>query len=325
LLVFYLLGLIEALYKILAVTPGFLIPPNFRIWTLITGGLLEKSIVYVVIDIAVLLLCGRQLEPLWGALELLKFLGILDILTSISTTVLCLFAYLTTRNLDIWFATFSGMAGIFGGISVAFKQIMPDHKIDLMIAEIRVEMIPSLLLFASCIFAVVGVLPLTSPLQTVSGIIIGWVYLRFYQPRGKGVRGDMSEHFSFASFFPVSARPAIHNFSLIIYNILVKCGVCKTPVRTYDVGAPSAITISLPGMSPSDAERRRRKALRALNERLKKEQENQETTNEENWPSVDDETTKNDNDASEVTIDLENNSSSEADVEIVDKSELEEK
>ena len=68
----------------------------------------------------------------------------------------------------------------------------------------------------------------------------------------------------------------------------------------------------------------RRKALRALNERLKKEQENQETTNEENWPSVDDETTKNDNDASEVTIDLENNSSSEADVEIVDKSELEE-
>ena len=69
----------------------------------------------------------------------------------------------------------------------------------------------------------------------------------------------------------------------------------------------------------------RRKALRALNERLKKEQENRETSNEENWPSVDDETTKNDNEPSEVTIDLENNSSSEADVEIVDKSELEEK
>ena len=37
------------------------------------------------------------------------------------------------------FATFSGMAGIFGGISVAFKQIMPDRKVDLMLAEIRVE------------------------------------------------------------------------------------------------------------------------------------------------------------------------------------------
>ena len=67
-------------------------------------------------------------------------------------------------------------------------------------------MIPSLMLFASCIFAAVGVLPLTNPLQILSGVIIAWVYLRFYQPRGKGIKGDMSEHFAFATFFPDSAR-----------------------------------------------------------------------------------------------------------------------
>ena len=33
--------------------------------------------------------------------------------------------------------------------------------------------------------------------------------------------------------------------------------MCHKPIRTYDVGAPSAITISLPGMDPVDAERRR--------------------------------------------------------------------
>lgn len=38
---------------------------------------------------------------------------------------------------------------------------------------------------------------------------------------------------------------------------MVKIGACAKPVRTYDVGAPSAITISLPGMDPADAERRR--------------------------------------------------------------------
>ena len=69
----------------------------------------------------------------------------------------------------------------------------------------------------------------------------------------------------------------------------------------------------------------RRKALRALNERLKKEKENREVTNEENWPSVDDEMAKDGSDANEVIIDLENNSSSDADVEIIDKSEIEEK
>ena len=67
----------------------------------------------------------------------------------------------------------------------------------------------------------------------------------------------------------------------------------------------------------------RRKALRALNERLKKEQENREVANEENWPSVHDEMTKVGPDANEVVIDLENNS--DADVEIIDKSEIEEK
>ena len=31
------------------------------------------------------------------------------------------------------------MAGLIGGITVAFKQIMPDNKIDLRITELRVE------------------------------------------------------------------------------------------------------------------------------------------------------------------------------------------
>eukprot|EP00112_Aurelia_sp_Birch-Aquarium-sp1_P006744 Seg1738.12 transcript_id=Seg1738.12/GoldUCD/mRNA.D3Y31 product="Transmembrane protein 115" protein_id=Seg1738.12/GoldUCD/D3Y31 len=324
--VLYLIGLIHTVYKVLAVTPGFLIPPNFRIWTLITGGLIESNIVYVIVDVAVLLLCARQLEPLWGALELLKFLVILDVFTSILTVILCLLAYLSTNNLNIWFATFSGMAGLIGGIAVAFKQIMPDNKIDLRITEIRVEMIPSLLLFTSCIFSAVGMVPLTNPLQLFSGILVGWIYLRFYQPRGKGIKGDMNEHFEFAAFFPTPIRPPIRKISLIIFNILIKTGICKTPVRTYDVGALSAITISLPGMSPNDAERRRRKALRALNERLKREQSSHEDNNEESWPSIDDETTKKGTEASDVIVDIENASSSsnsDPDVEIIDKSEIE--
>jgi hypothetical protein len=36
----------------------------------------------------------------------------------------------------------------------------------------------------------------------LSGIIISWVYLRFYQKKEQGSRGDMSEGFAFATFFP---------------------------------------------------------------------------------------------------------------------------
>ena len=59
--------------------------------------------------------------------------------------------------------------------------------------------------------------------------------------------------------------------------------LCRKPVRKYDVGAPTAITISLPGTDPHDAERRRQIALKALSERLSKV--DQSTS----WPTLEDE------------------------------------
>lgn len=36
----------------------------------------------------------------------------------------------------------------------------------------------------------------------ISGSFIAWIYLRFYQKKEQGERGDMSEGFAFATFFP---------------------------------------------------------------------------------------------------------------------------
>ena len=58
-------------------------------------------------------------------------------------------------------------------------------------------------------------------------------------------------------FFFIHLRSPVNTLSTVVFNILVRFKVCHKPVRTYDVGAPSAITISLPGMDPADAERRR--------------------------------------------------------------------
>lgn len=59
-------------------------------------------------------------------------------------------------------------------------------------------------------------------------------------------------------YFPLfQLRSPVNTVSTVVFNILVNLKVCHKPVRTYDVGAPSAITISLPGMDPADAERRR--------------------------------------------------------------------
>ncbi|NXN17360.1 TM115 protein, partial [Indicator maculatus] len=108
-----------------------------------------------------------------------------------------------------------------------------------------------------------------------------WVYLRFYQRHSRG-RGDMSDHFAFATFFPEILQPVVGLVANVVHSILVKVKVCRKTVKRYDVGAPSSITISLPGTDPQDAERRRQLALKALNERLKRVED------QSAWPSMED-------------------------------------
>jgi len=66
--------------------------------------------------------------------------------------------------------------------------------------------VPSIVVLVYSILCIVGILPIILLVMVLSGTLIGWVYLRFYQPRGKGVKGDLSESFSCASFFPEVAQ-----------------------------------------------------------------------------------------------------------------------
>ncbi|NWW31162.1 TM115 protein, partial [Panurus biarmicus] len=105
--------------------------------------------------------------------------------------------------------------------------------------------------------------------------------LRFYQRHSRG-RGDMSDHFAFATFFPEILQPVVGLVANLVHSMLVKVRLCRKTVKRYDVGAPSSITISLPGTDPQDAERRRQLALKALNERLKRVED------QSAWPSMED-------------------------------------
>ncbi|KAK2565801.1 Transmembrane protein 115 [Acropora cervicornis] len=217
----------KSVYPSLAVTPGFIIPPHFRIWTLVTGCFTEYRI--------------------WN-----KFVFILDVGTSLLTSAVCVIAYVATFDTEM-FIQFGGMTGILAGMMVAFKQIKSEQELIGSLG-LRIKHVPSIVVLVYCVLCIIGILPFILLVMANSGTLIGWVYLRFYQPRCKGVK---------------------------VFNLLVRFNVCHKPVRTYDVGAPSAITISLPGMDPADAERRRQKALKALNDRLQKLEQNT------SWPALD--------------------------------------
>ncbi|KAJ1568513.1 hypothetical protein HK405_001084 [Cladochytrium tenue] len=110
----------------------------------------------------------------------------------------------------------------------------------------------SLLLAILGLLFLVGIVNSTF-LLALYGSVVAWVYIRFFKVQ-EGIRGDRSESFSFASFFPESTQ-----FTSYASPTLAAASLSSPP-------PPAAKP--LPGSDLADAERRRAIALRALDLRL---------------------------------------------------------
>jgi len=62
--------------------------------------------------------------------------------------------------------------------------------------------LPLLIIVIAITLACIKVVPFTFAWLAVMGTLTSWIYLRFYQKKEQDSRGDMSEGFAFATFFP---------------------------------------------------------------------------------------------------------------------------
>lgn len=121
----------------LGVTPGYLFPPNFWVWTLASHGLVEQHVWGVAANVGTVMACGRLLEPLWGALELLIFFAVVNVSAGLLAGLSYLLTYVATFDLDFLFAVrIYGAAGFLGGVLVALKQTMGDTTV-LRVPQVR--------------------------------------------------------------------------------------------------------------------------------------------------------------------------------------------
>jgi len=281
----YFLSFSESAILALSVTPGYFNPPHFWLWTALTHCFLEIHFWEVVVDVFTLVLVGKLIEPLWGALEMVTFFFIINT----GVAVLCAFfyyiLYMCTFNTELLFEVhIHGLSGYLAGVSIAVKQVMPDHILARTpLGKITNRNIPLTVFGLTFIMWAIGMVEGSYCTMFGTGLVVSWVYLRFYQVHSNGSKGDTADSFAFATLFPNVLQPGVSVLSNTLFAILVKCKVCKKQVRRYDVGAPSGITISLPGAESQDAERRRQIALRALSERLSKT----EPAASQQWPSLD--------------------------------------
>jgi len=280
----YFLSFSEPAVLGLSVTPGYFNPPHFWVWTAFTHCFLEIHWWEVAVDIITLVLVGKLIEPLWGALEMVTFFAITNVGVAVTCAFFYYLLYMCTFNTELLFDVhIHGLSGYLAGVSIAVKQVMPDHVLARTpLGKITNRNIPLAVFGLSFIMWAVGMVEGSYCTMFGTGLLVSWVYLRFYQVHSNGSKGDMADSFAFATLFPNVLQPGVAVLSNLVFSLLVRCKVCKRPVRRYDVGAPAGITISLPGADSQDAERRRQIALRALSERLGKAE-----SPASQWPSMD--------------------------------------
>lgn len=202
--------------------------------------------------------------------------------------VLVIFTYIlwgvVTLNTTRADTPIAGAISLQAAFLVAFKNLVPEHTVSLYkgLVKVRVKHFPFIFLVLNTISGIV--------FGTDTALLLGWyglittfVYLRFfkYQP-DLGTRGDASETFAFATFFPNIAQPAIGAVCDQIYLICCRLKILKPfsdeaiasgneQATAREGGLPTAMSHARGARLMSkqeEAERRRQLALKALDERL---------------------------------------------------------
>ncbi|EGG24491.1 transmembrane protein [Cavenderia fasciculata] len=179
-------------------------PPEFKLWTLFTAGFYDYSIIGGILNIILLMIFGKQFEPIWGSTEFMKFISIVNIFSGLCVFLYFIFYYsITGQSSVLYEANSCGFSGVIAGFTVVLKQLFPEQIIPIFFGvNIRAKHLPSIYVLITLVFMVIGLYSRSSHF-VIFGTIVSWIYLRFYQRKGReNVRGDRNESFSFATFFP---------------------------------------------------------------------------------------------------------------------------
>lgn len=245
----------------LALVPGRTLP---CVWNLVTAGFISTNPYKLVVECAALLFLARLIEPAYGSKEFLSFILIVDFFTSLTVFVGVYLTFLAYQTEGILYMKFTGFHGILFGLLVALKQITPDQEVKtLSFINLKVKHMPSIVLLVAVLVCTALRMYAQLPFMIV-GSYVAWLYLRFFQKQAESqYSGDPSDDFKFSSFFPWFMAPVIDTIAAL-FSLVFRLKHSSTDVKTMSMPAvPSAL-----GADAADANRRRERGAKALEERL---------------------------------------------------------
>lgn len=243
--------------EMFTLTPGNILSPRFWIWSAIstiTYPLIELHWWQVLNDVIAIYLSSTLIEPLWGSKELFSFFLIINLSVAFLTTSHYIILYSIYGSDEyLYNVRLYGCSAYCAAICVSVKQLLPESVlIGTPLGKFKNNNVPLAALFLSLILYALNIIESSLVLMFFYGFIVSWIYLRFIQNHPNGHRGDLSDGFSFASFFPNVLKPGVAIVSNFIYSFFVAIRLC----------------------SPTDD--RQYQPLRVLGERLNQEHDSQQ-------------------------------------------------
>ncbi|ERN15955.1 rhomboid-like protein 19 [Amborella trichopoda] len=236
-------------------------------WNLMTAGYIEQSIYGLVFNTLGLLFIGKLLEPIWGSREFLKFIIVVNFLTSVCAFVTTIALYYITTQERFLYTPLSGFHGVLAGFFVGIKQIIPDHELITFIS-LKAKWMPSLLILTSIVITFLTSESASYLPFLIFGTYMSWLYLRYLQKNPEtNWKGDPSDEFAFLTFFPEFLRPVIDPVGSVCERLFCGRSEVSTEGNGHILGGAP-----LPGSDPIEASRRRERGARALEERLAAEE-----------------------------------------------------
>ncbi|CAL8106516.1 unnamed protein product [Calicophoron daubneyi] len=224
-----------------------------------------------------LFILDKLVHDCWSQLETLAFISFVNLSAlALSATTM---AFLPVDP----FASLYGNAALISAATVVSTQLDPDRfllgygRVGL---KSRHGFFCGLLLILGA--ALVSLVRWSSVLLYINGFIGGWFYLRFLQHHPQRKYGDHRASFAFAKFFPGPLEKWVAIPTNLIYFMLLRSKLCPSLERQSEIVSTASFAVNIPGLT-SDADRHRRIALKALNERLFSKPDRSEVTE---WPNL---------------------------------------
>eukprot|EP00967_Tisochrysis_lutea_P145629 scaffold273695_cov31-Tisochrysis_lutea.AAC.1 len=199
---------------------------------ILTSNLFDDSFPNLVFALVVILGSSFLLIEQWGEVEAGRYLLLVGVLQASFSWVAMVTLYILFREHHFLFARLAGLSGLVGGLSVAVAQ-----QIMVAPSSVPAQLVIPLRYAPLCAFSWSLVLLLfvhAGPPDEIFfcafGILSGWTYLRYYQPkpgdsflRPAVPTGDSSDSFSFASLWPPAVQPPMRLVGTALYGVLSSC------------------------------------------------------------------------------------------------------